>query len=250
MRHRGGRPVGHNHDMAIRILVVEDDLETLSLMSDVLRLFDVEVVPLSDSEEAASVVNREKFDGIFLDLMMPKLDGFRLAQAVRASTWNRTTPVVIVTGSHDRKVMQRAFQAGGNFFLPKPVDRNRLSILLNTTRGAMLANRRGLQRAPLHVEVRREASKQQPLWSCNISERGLLMEGDGSLHPGNEVAIAFSLPHQPGRIVATVRVTRVDPQGRVGASFRDLRQTDRQRIRIYVAEELERAQNLEIELAR
>jgi CheY-like chemotaxis protein len=236
--------------MAIRILLVEDDLETLSLMADVLRLFDVEVVPLSDSGEAANIINREKFDGIFLDLVMPKLDGFRLTQAVRASRWNRTTPIVVVTGSHDRQVMQRAFQAGGNFFLPKPVDRSRLAILLNTTRGAMLANRRGLQRVALRVEIRREDPKHRSLWSCNISERGLLMEGDGLLQAGNEVTISFSLPQQTARIVTTLRVARVDPQGRVGGSFRDLRQTDRQRIRIYVAEELERAHVPEVELTR
>ena len=237
--------------MAIRILVVDDDLETLALMTEVLGAFEVEVLPLSDSEEAAALVNREKFDGIFLDLLMPKLDGFRLAKAVRASSWNRTTPIVIVTGSGERRVMQQAFHAGGNFFLSKPVDRQRISILLNTTRGAMLANRRGLQRAPLRVEVRREDAKSNdPLWSCNLSERGLLMEGDRSLRVGAEVRISFSLPQQRERIVATGIVARTDGQGQAGVSFRHLRQTDRQRIRIYVAEELAKTQAPDVEFAK
>lgn len=235
--------------MAVRILVVEDDLETLELMTDVLSSFDVDVVPISDSEEAAGIINQETFEGIFLDLVMPKLDGFRLAKAVRVSTRNRTTPIVIVTGSSDRRVMQQAFHAGGNFFLSKPVDRRRLAILLNTTRGAMLANRRGLQRAPLHVEVQREGAK-GGLWSRNISERGLLVEGDRTLHPGTELSITFSLPQQLEVIHAIGTVARIDGEGRAGISFRSLRQTDRQRIRIYVAEEMAKRHALDVEFAR
>jgi CheY-like chemotaxis protein len=237
--------------MAIRILLVEDDLPTLELMTDVLSSFDVEVLPINDSEEAASLIHREKFEGIFLDLMMPKLDGFRLAKAVRASTRNRTTPIVIVTGSHDRKVMQQAFHAGGNFFLPKPVDRNRLGILLNTTRGAMLANRRGLQRVPVQVELRRDDAKGKPsLWTCNLSERGILMQGDATLQVGQDLTFSFCLPHQSERIVALGVVARMDDQGRAGVSFRHLRQTDRQRIRIYIAQELENNHARDVEFAR
>lgn len=234
--------------MAIRILLVEDDAETLELMAAVLRSFEVEVVPIQDSEHALAVINREKFDGIFLDLVMPKLDGYRLAKAVRRSSWNPTTPIVIVTGSHDRKVMQEAFHAGGNFFLPKPVDRNRLAILLNTTRGAMLANRRGLQRAPMRVAVRRDHGVDH--WSCNISERGILVEGDRGLQVGQEVHLSFALPRQTEVIGLDGVVARLDPVGRAGIAFRHVRATDRQRIRIYVADELERAQTLDAEFAK
>jgi CheY-like chemotaxis protein len=237
--------------MAIRILVVEDDVPTLELMTDVLRSFEVEVVPENDSEEAAATINREKFDGIFLDLAMPKLDGYRLAKAIRISSWNRTTPIVIVTGSNDRRVMQQAFHAGGSFFLPKPIDRNRLAILLNTTRGAMLANRRGLQRAALRVAAQREDVKASPpLWTVNISERGLLFEGDRQLHVGQQITLSFCLPEQTDRIVTQVVVARTDERGRAGAGFRALRQTDRQRIRIYVAQERERQQERDADIAR
>jgi CheY-like chemotaxis protein len=237
--------------MAIRILVVEDNLPTLELMTTVLQSFEVEVLPISDSEEAAGIVNREKFDGIFLDLAMPRLDGFRLAKVVRASSWNRTTPIVIVTGSGDRKVMQHAFHAGGNFFLSKPVDRNRLSILLNTTRGAMLANRRGLQRARLTVPVRRQdAGAHGSMRSCNISERGILLEGDRTLQPGHDVRLAFCLPGQSVEIQTEGVVARIDERGRAGISFRQLKQTDRQRIRIYVAEEQSKAQADDLEVVK
>lgn len=234
--------------MAIRILLVEDDPETLDLMATVLRSFDVGVLPVGDSEEALAIINREKFDGIFLDLVMPRLDGYRLAKAVRRSGWNSTTPIVIVTGSNDRKVMQEAFHAGGSFFLPKPVDRNRLALLLNTTRGAMLANRRGLQRAPMRVPVLRDRAVE--IWSCNISERGLLVEGDRGLYVGQPLSLTFALPRQAEVIAAEGVVARVDTSGRAGIAFRHLRPTDRQRIRIYVTDELEQAPVLEAEFAK
>lgn len=234
--------------MAIHILLVEDDSETLELMATVLRSFDVEVLPVGDSEEALAIINRQKFDGIFLDLVMPKLDGFRVAQAVRRSRWNPTTPIVIVTGSNDRKVMQEAFHAGGNFFLPKPVDRNRLAILLNTTRGAMLANRRGLRRAPMRVPVRRNPAAD--LWSCNISERGILVEGAHGLSVGQEMGLSFALPRQADIVTVEGVVARIDPLGRAGIAFRHIRATDRQRIRIYVADELERTPMFDAEFAK
>ncbi len=227
--------------MSFRILLVDDSLETLQLMSGALQSLGIEVLAMSDSEVAADVITQEKFDAIFLDLEMPKLDGFELAKAVRNSTWNRTTPIVIVTGSNDRRVMAQSFQAGANFFLAKPVDRKGLAGLLNTTRGTMLASRRGLQRAALQVEVRREDARTGLLLRCaNISERGLLLEGDPSLQPGLEIKLSFALPRQGDRIVVMATVVRVDAQGCTGVNFRNLRQADQQQIRTYVAEELAR----------
>ena len=226
--------------MTYRILVVDDSPETLLIISSALQSLGIEVLPLSDSEAAAELLNQEKFDAIFLDLEMPKLNGFELAKAVRASTWNRTTPIVIVTGSNDRRVMAQSFAAGGNFFLAKPVDRKALSGLINTTRGTMLASRRGLQRASLQVDVRREDMRSLPLHCANISERGLLLEGDGSLRLGAEIKLSFALPRQAERIMVQGTVARVDEQGRAGINFRSLRHSDQQRIRMYVAEEFAR----------
>ena len=67
----------------LKLLVVEDDLASLELMTEVFTSLKAEVRPVSDSEKAADMVNREKFDGIFLDLEMPKVNGFDLARRIR-----------------------------------------------------------------------------------------------------------------------------------------------------------------------
>src|SRR6201988_5539922 len=93
----------------LKLLVVEDDLASLELMTEVFTSLKAEVRPINDSEKAVAVVNQEKFDGIFLDLEMPNLNGFDLARLIRKSSWNKTTPIVVVTGRDERQTMQEGF---------------------------------------------------------------------------------------------------------------------------------------------
>jgi DNA-binding response OmpR family regulator len=53
----------------LKLLIVEDDLASLELMAEVFTSLKAEVRPVSDSEKAAGMVDQEKFDGIFLDLV-------------------------------------------------------------------------------------------------------------------------------------------------------------------------------------
>ena len=66
-----------NRMQPLKLLVVEDNLASLELMTEVFTSLKAEVRPISDSEKAVGAVNQEKFDGIFLDLEMPKSEWFR-----------------------------------------------------------------------------------------------------------------------------------------------------------------------------
>ncbi len=139
--------------MALKVLIVEDDPPTLELMDEVLTSLKVEVCALGDSEQAAALVNQERFDGIFVDLQMPSVDGLELTRRIRKSSWNKSAPIVVVTGHDDVKTMQKAFAAGATFFLQKPVDRQRLTKLFKAARGRMFENRRQFVRVPRQTEV-------------------------------------------------------------------------------------------------
>lgn len=222
--------------MSLSVLLVEDDETTLALMSEVIASLGLKVDPVSDSEKASILISEKKFDGIFLDLMMPRLSGFALARQVRQSSRNKRTPIVIVTGQVDKETMQRSFAAGGTFFLQKPVSRKRLIRLLNATRGSMLEERRRLKRVSVRTEVKYEvASRKNNGMSHNLSRDGILFDGDASLKLGSKVWLSFRLPGQPVAIQAEGLISRVDERERVGVSFVYVSEGDRQRIRDLLA---------------
>lgn len=96
--------------------------------------FEINTQSVTDSTRASAEIKARKFDVIFLDIGMPPPDGIELTRRIRSSEQNRSTPIVIITGAEDRGLMSRAFQAGANWFLAKPVDRTRLMRLIQTSR--------------------------------------------------------------------------------------------------------------------
>jgi len=183
--------------MSLRVLVVEDDVPTLELIREVLSSVGVEVVAVNDSREAPALVERERYDGIFLDLMMPHLDGFELARQVRQSKTNKNTPIVIVTGRDEKDTLRESFAAGGTFFLQKPIKSSNLYHLLNRTRGTMLNERRRHLRVSLRTDVEYWlGSHRQVGTTCNLSQSSLAFETESPPPPGARVRVKFALPGQ------------------------------------------------------
>ena len=205
--------------MPLKILVVEDDALSLELMCEVLSSVDAVVRPVSDGREAAELVAKERFDGIFLDLQMPMMHGFELAGRIRQSSWNKSTPIVVVTGREDRSTMQEAFKAGATLFLQKPVDRQKLLRLFRSARGTMLDNRRRFVRISLKTEVVCHANGQTMRgMSWNISPGGILFEAS-RLRPGDQVKLQFRLPANNISVNAVGVVARIDERQRAGVQF-------------------------------
>src|SRR5258708_31348194 len=206
--------------MPLKVLGVDDDPVVLRMMSEVFASVQIDVHPVDNSEGAARLIAGEKFDGIFLDLEMPKIRGFELTRRTRASTWNKTTPVIIVTGHGDSGAMEQAFLAGATFFFQKPIDTRRLLRLFRTTRGPMADNRRRAVRVPIKTAVSyrtRDASGKAT--SCDVSEHGMLFEG-AELVPGEDVSLSFSLPVGNITVIADAVVVRIEANQRVGARFK------------------------------
>jgi CheY-like chemotaxis protein len=203
---------------SLRLLIVEDDPASLELMGEVFTSLKAVVRPIDDGGEAAALICREKFDGIFLDLEMPTMSGFDLARQVRESPWNKSTPIVIVTGRDDKATMQQAFASGATFFLQKPVDRQRLNGLFRAVRGAFLQNRRKSLRVPLQTEVLCDLdSRVVKGASSNLSQGGMQIHADG-LNPRDQVHLSFSVPLLGARIEA-YGVVAWSADGRQGIQF-------------------------------
>jgi CheY-like chemotaxis protein len=220
---------------SLKLLVVEDNLASLELMTEVFTSLKADVRPISDSEKAVGAVNQEKFDGIFLDLEMPKLNGFDLARLIRKSSWNKSTPIVIVTGRDERQTMQDAFALGATFFLQKPVDRQKLNILFRTVSGGMLENRRKYIRVPIKADVACSVGSRTLRGACwNLSHGGMQVEV-GGLRPKDAVRLSFQLPISAVTIDAAGIVVWGNEQ-RQGIQFTDVSERSQQSIRKFIAE--------------
>ena len=219
----------------LKLLVVEDNIPCLELMTEVFMSLKAEVRPISDSEKAAAVVNQEKFDGIFLDLEMPKLNGFDLARLIRKSSWNKSTPIIIVTGRDDRQAMQDAFAIGATFFLRKPVDRQKLSVLFRTVSGGMIENRRKYTRTPIQAGVAcTVGSRTLRGVSWNLSQGGMQVEVD-DLKPKDLVRLSFQLPIS-GVIIDAAGIVVWEKEKRQGIQFTNVSAQSQQSIRQFMAE--------------
>ena len=220
--------------MGLRVLVVEDDLPTLELMQESLSQLGAEVVPLSDSRDAVERVSYDKFDGIFLDLQMPHVDGFHLARRIRSSSANRTTPVIIVTGRVEYRTMQDCFAVGGTFFLQKPIDRFRLGQLFASVKGNMMDNRRKYLRVSMSTELRCEIEGYTlPATSLNISQSGMLLDLGRTLPVNTHMRIHFRFPQQHLVLAPLAEVIRVDGN-RIALRFISLSESDQKALRAYI----------------
>jgi CheY-like chemotaxis protein len=218
---------------ALRLLIVENDQGSLNLMKEVFTHLKADVRGVGESGKAAELVNRERFDGIFLNLDMPSMNGFDLARWIRNSSWNRSTPIVAVIGSDDQQVIKQAFTSGATFYLEKPLDRQKLNSLFGTVRGSLYEHRRRFVRVPLQVDLTCSDDAGQLHGATeNLSQGGLQVAVD-KLSLGQSKRLSFKLPSSATPIDASGSVVWVD-ENRQGIKFEHLNPEHEEAIEDYI----------------
>jgi CheY-like chemotaxis protein len=117
---RGGVEAGVTRP-SIRVLVVDDEPLSRRAITNALQLTFGKPDSAENGEAAVALAQSKVFDVIFLDIMMPDMDGFETCAKIRESKLNDTTPVIFVTSQKDTESREKAFEAGGNGFISKPV---------------------------------------------------------------------------------------------------------------------------------
>lgn len=102
------------------ILVIDDDPVIGQLFTSSLEDSYSEVTTTVSSLEALDLISNRHFDLIFLDLMMPELDGSEVLRHVKKT--NNDIPVVIITGYPDSDLMNKAMEYGHFAVIKKPFD--------------------------------------------------------------------------------------------------------------------------------
>lgn len=124
--------------MSEKLLIVDDDLETLRLISLMLQRQGYQVVTANDGRQALSQAQSELPDLIILDVMMPDVDGFEVAKRLRAAPETAPIPILMFTAKSQVEDKVSGYEAGADDYLTKPIHPAELSARLK----ALLARTR------------------------------------------------------------------------------------------------------------
>jgi len=111
----------------VKVLVVDDYVENVELLEELLSASGYEVSTASDGDEALQRVKEAHPDLILLDIMMPKMDGYQVCEALRAKDDTKDIPIIFVTAKTEVKDWTHAiFNVGVNSYITKPINPKKL----------------------------------------------------------------------------------------------------------------------------
>jgi len=127
-------------------LIIEREATARVAMTEILTSYGVRVHSVPDGAEACRLVEKERFEGIFLTLPLDGCDSVELIRKIRLSWWNANSPVVVLGTSDSARAMSQAAVAGGTISAHKPMDGAALLRMMKVAHSAILLERRRLCR--------------------------------------------------------------------------------------------------------
>lgn len=173
-----------------KILIAEDDKELRSLFSHVLTRNGYAVTGVSNGEEALAAMDKEYFDLLISDIMMPKMDGYALVHSLREA--GNQTPVLMITAKDAFDDMRRGFLSGGDDYMVKPVNINEMVLRV----GALL------RRAEM-ISQRRQTVGQTVMECDSLT---VSRAGDSQILPQKEFMLLYKMASYPGKIFTRVQL--------------------------------------------
>ncbi len=138
-------PVFDALDRAPHLLIVDDDDRIRDLLKRYLAKQGARVSAAEDAASARRLLASLDFDLLIIDVMMPREDGFSLAESVRAGS---NVPIILLTARGEREDRIKGLSIGADDYVPKPFEPEELALRIN----AIL--KRGAARAGAVEEVR------------------------------------------------------------------------------------------------
>lgn len=102
-------------------MVVDDHEDSIKILIKTLQSAGYSVQFARDGIEAILMIRNENPDLVLLDIMMPRMDGFEVCQAVKANSNTKHIPIVMVTGKTDFESRYKAMKLGASDYLTKPI---------------------------------------------------------------------------------------------------------------------------------
>lgn len=167
-----------------KILIAEDDRELRQLFTTVLTRQGYVVKGVSNGREALAATEGDYYDLIISDIMMPQLDGYQLAEALREGGNN--TPLLMITARDSFDDMRRGFLSGTDDYMVKPVNINEMVLRV----GALL------RRAQM-VNDRRQTVGNTVMECDSLT---VISEDGSQILPKKEFMLLYKMAAFPGKI--------------------------------------------------
>ncbi len=166
------------------VLVVEDNADLRELFCTSLELDGYRCLPAADGIEALDVIGREFVDLIVADIMMPRMDGLELIQALRDAGYE--LPILVVTARDQFEDLRLGFKAGADDYMVKPINIRELSLRV----GALL------RRAKISSEKKIRVGNT----TLDYDSLTATVNGVESLLPQKEFYLLFKLLSYPNKV--------------------------------------------------
>jgi len=105
-----------------RILVVDDEPDIVRLVTKTLEVNGYEVITANDGQEGLEKTKTEKPDLIVLDLMLPKIDGYKVCGLLKRDTRYAKTPIILFTAKAQEKDVKLGEEVGADAYIIKPFE--------------------------------------------------------------------------------------------------------------------------------
>ncbi len=165
----------------VKILVVEDDTDLNRFVSTSLRNAGYDVISAFNGLEALEKTENSSFDLLLTDIMMPKMNGFELAESVRSS--DKATPIIFMTAKDDKPSKMLGYNIGIDEYVTKPFD---MDVMLMTVKAI-------LRRAGIEAEKKISVGN----FTMDSEERTAAVNGEEISLTVREFDILFKLLSYP-----------------------------------------------------
>jgi DNA-binding response OmpR family regulator len=105
-----------------RILIVDDEADLMEVLSLRLQAYDYDVITASDGQEGLDKARLEKPDLIILDLMLPKIDGYKVCRMLKFDEKFKQIPIILFTARAQESDIKLGKEVGADAYVTKPFE--------------------------------------------------------------------------------------------------------------------------------
>ena len=103
-------------------LIADDDVTNLMVLTRFLEKLGYDVVQAENGKKAVDQFREHAPDIVFMDVMMPEMNGYEATQQIKYLCGDRFVPVIFLTALNDPEDLAKGIEAGGDDFLSKPLE--------------------------------------------------------------------------------------------------------------------------------